>query len=707
MKKIVTSIIFLFLICGIIPAKVKLPSVLSDKMVLQQNSVVKIWGWANPQEKISIQTSWNKKTYQSVADEKGNWLIKVETAKAGGPYSIKINGENEIVLNDILLGEVWICSGQSNMEYTIKMLGGWDTFKKEKEDFEKYDYSKIRLCQVLKATSQIPVDTCTAKWMNADLTSTDTFSAVAFFYGKELYQKLKVPIGLISSNWGGTPAEAWTEKSYLLNDPDLSFYVTSSVQYDYDQYKPSLLYNAMIYPLLNYSIRGAIWYQGESNVSNADLYTELFSTMIKCWRDKWQLGEFPFYFVQIAPFDYGDNFSASAYLREAQFNTLSVPNTGMAVTMDIGNPTNIHPINKPEVGRRLALWAFAKTYNVKVPEYSGPVYKSMKIEKDKVRLKFDHANGGLIKKGDKLTGFKIAEANLNFVDADAVIEKNTVVVSSPQIKSPAAVRFAFTNTDSSNLYNKAGLPATSFRTDETKYYVMNVLRDLQFDKEKMQFNLGLSTKDRKAEIVYTLDGTEPTISSMKYNDLIPLTQTYTVCARAVKDGLLSLSVMKFEYLKHLASFCKGVYKYPYAEKYAAGNEYALTDGLVGTTNSRDGHWQGFAQVDLDATVELKEVKAINKISVGFLNDNKQRIFLPTSVEFSFSADGINFSNPIVIKNEGPEKRAEVFIKHFSAEVKNTQTRFVKVKAISVGFCPDWHPLKGDKVWLFADEIVVE
>ena len=707
MKKIVTSIIFLFLICNVISAKVKLPSVLSDKMVLQQNTVVKIWGWANSGENISVFTSWNKKTAHATADNDGKWFVNVKTNKAGGPYTIKINGENEIVLKDILLGEVWVCSGQSNMEFTIKMLGGWGLYKKEKADMEKNDFSKIRLCQVKRTVSKVPVDTCVASWVNADLNTTDTFSAVAFFYGKELYQKLKVPIGLISSNWGGTPAEAWTEKSYLLNDPDLSFYITSNVQYDYDQYKPYMLYNSMIHPLLNFKIRGVIWYQGESNVPEAHLYTKLFSTMIKCWRDKWQLGNFPFYFVQIAPFDYGDDFSASAYLREAQLKTLSVPNTGMAVTMDIGNPKNIHPKDKPEVGRRLALWALAKTYKVKIPGYMGPIYKSFKVENDRVRLMFDNADDGLIVKGNKLTGFKIADKQMKFVDADAVIEKNTVVVSNKDIKNPAAVRFAFTNIDSSNLYNKDNLPATSFRTDTDSYYMMNVLRDFKFDNEKKQFDLSLFTKDNNSEIVYTLDGTEPTLSSLKYNQPIPLFKTYTICAKAVKKEVLALNTMKLEYVRHLASFCKAVYKNPFSEKYPAAKELALTDGLVGTTNYKDGHWLGFLGTDLSAVIDLESEKEINKISIGFLCNVNQRIFLPKSVELSYSSDGINFSKPIVFRNEETNQYTSAFIKNLNAEIKDVKARYIKIEAANIGLCPDWHSSKGEKAWLFADEVIVE
>lgn len=585
-------------------------------------------GMADPNEKVTLKADWLKLPIITTADNKGIWMIKVKTVKAGGPHTISISGKNEIVFKNVLLGEVWICSGQSNMEFTIKMLGGWDShYKNDKEDFIKNGYPQMRFCQVEKAASALPLDTCKAKWFAPNVDDVENFSATAFFFGRELYNKLQVPIGLISTNWGGTPAETWTEKEYLEKDADLNYYLTLNASWEAGQ--PAKLFNAMIYPLTNYTIKGAIWYQGEANVDNSNLYNKLFTTMIKCWRDKWQIGDFPFYYVQIAPYNYGDDAESSAYLREAQLKTLSTAKkSGMAVTMDIGNPGNIHPTNKQEVGNRLALWALAKTYNVKVPAYSGPLYKSYKIEENKIRLYFDYADKGLVSKGDKLNNFKIADESMNFIDAETVIEKNTIVVSSPKITKPAAVRFAFTNTDASNLFNKEGLPASSFRTDTTPFYKPAMAVISSFEADSKVLNVKITSADSKAEIHYTTDGTDPSLSSPKYANSITFDKSAALTARAFSNGIKSLNKLEFVFYKHLAFGKKVSYKNSYAPKYKSTQELALTDGIRGSLSFSDGFWQGFQEVNLEAVIDLDEVKAINKISIGFLKAIGSWIFPP-------------------------------------------------------------------------------
>jgi sialate O-acetylesterase len=705
MKKLFPLIVFILLFSSLY-GKVRMPNIFADNMVLQRNTTVKLWGWANPGEKVILTAEWQKAPVTAVTDASGKWLIKIKTTNAGGPYKISVKGENEISFSNVLLGEVWICSGQSNMEFTIKMFGGWDkTFKNEKEDFLKNDYSKIRFMQVEKATSATPLDTCKAKWMIPDITNTEEFSATAFFFGKELYNKLKVPIGLVSTNWGGTPAEAWTEKSFLEKANDLQYYLRLPLGGDPNQ--PAKLYNAMIHPLINYTIRGAIWYQGEANVDNSNLYTKLFSTMIKCWRDKWQLGDFPFYFVQIAPYNYGDNEQSSAFLREAQMQTLpSVKNIGMASTMDIGNPNDIHPTNKTEVGRRLALWAFAKTYNVKVPAFSGPVYKSFKAEGNKIRVNFEYAQSGLMVKGNKLTGLKIADASMKFVDADYEIKGSTLIAFNKDIAKPAAVRFAFTNTDSSNLYNKEGLPASSFRTDKAPFFKPFLGVIPVSNPEKGTLDVKLNCADSKAQIRYTTDGTEPGPSSPLYSKVIELNASALVTARAYKEGNPSLNKISFNFQKHLAFGKKVTYKNQFVARYASTKELALTDGIRGSENFTDGFWQGFQQTDFEAVIDLGEAKTINQISIGFLRAMASWIFPPKKVEFYISDDGINFTKKFEITNSAPADYGKVVSETYSANITGAKTRFVKVVAENQGIVPDWHSGKGGKAWLFADEIIV-
>ncbi len=706
MKKLLSVLLVIILIQPV-SGKIRLPNIFSNDMVLQRNTEVKIWGWGSPGEKVTINTGWLKDAVTAVTSKEGKWIAKIKTADAGGPYSITVTGENEIKFDNVLLGEVWICSGQSNMEYTIKMFGGWEkNFKEDKEDFIKKKYQMIRFMQIEKAASPSLLDTCKAKWIMPAPESTEEFSATAFFFGRELFNKLNVPIGLISTNWGGTPAEAWTDIEYLKNDKDLNYYL--SLTPNWDSGKPAYLYNAMINPLLDFTIKGAIWYQGEANVDNSNLYNKLFTTMIKCWRDKWQIGEFPFYFVQIAPYNYGDAENSSAFLREAQLKTLSTArNTGMAVTMDIGNPNDIHPTNKQDVGKRLALWAFAKTYNISVPAFSGPLYKSYKVEGNKIRIFFDYAESGLVFKGNTPNGFTIAGKDMQFKKADAVIEKNTIVVSSSEVSKPAAVRFAFTNTDESGLFNGEGLPASSFRTDKLPFYkpALSILPSL--NREKGEAEIKIKCADKSADIRYTLDGTEPTFKSKKLSGAIPLSNSMLVTARAFRKNTPSLNKIEFNFSRHLAFFKKVSYKNEYAQKYQSLKEYALTDGIRGGLNFNDGYWQGFQQVDFEAVIDLEESKEINQISIGFLKAIGSWIFPPKRIEFYISDDGINYTKKFEIKNSAPFENGVSKPETFTAPIAGSKGRFVKIFAENQGICPDWHTGKGGKAWLFADEIIIK
>jgi len=706
MKKIFLLLV-LFILSLDLFGKIRLPNIFSNDMVLQRNTTVKIWGWANPNEKIILKADWMKSPLTAAADANGNWMIRIKTVKAGGPHKISISGENEIVFNNVLLGEVWICSGQSNMEFTLKMLGGWDShYKNDKEDFIKKGYTQMRFCQVEKAASAVPLDTCKARWFVPKVDDVENFSATAYFFGRELYNKLHVPIGLISTNWGGTPAETWTEKEYLEKDTDLNYYLALNSNWEAGQ--PAKLYNAMINPLINYTIRGAIWYQGEANVDNSNLYNKLFTTMIKCWRDKWQIGDFPFYYVQIAPYNYGDDSQSSAFLREAQLKTLSTAkNTGMAVTMDIGNPNDIHPKNKQAVGYRLALWALANTYKVKVPAYSGPLYSKFKIENNKMRLFFDYAGKGLLCKGAKLTGFKIADESMNFVDAEAVIDKNTVVVYNSSITKPVAARFAFTNIDSSNLFNKEGLPASSFRTDTAPFYKPAMAISSLPGSDGKSLNVKLSCADSKAEIHYTLDGSDPLFSSLKFDNTINLENTTLLKARAFNNGIKSLNKIEFNFNKHLAFGKKVIYKEKYSPRYESSKEFALTDGIRGSTDFHDGFWQGFQEINFETTIDLDEVKPINKISIGFLSAVGSWIFPPKKIEYFISEDGINYTKFFEMSIPVPASNGKTVTETYSTAVKNTKARFIKIAAENIAVCPVWHPGKGGKAWLFADEIIVE
>ena len=644
--------------------KIEIPSIFSDNMVLQRNSTVSFWGKAEPEMKINIDAGWGETSSTTVKTD-GTWLTKINTPDAGGPFEVKLQiGDSSITFKNVLIGEVWLCSGQSNMEMPLQ---GWppnDPILNSEEEIKKADYPEIRLFTVSRAYSNEKEFNINGKWEVCSASTATGFSATAYFFGKKLYKELKVPIGLIHSSWGGTPVESWMSDKYLenvdeyksvlneiknsgveiqkykewlythsvinINGPsdgrweNLEFNDQNCLTVDFDdsQWKeinlptlwentevgnfdgvvwfrkeieipaswqdknlvielgpiddmdrtfingiligahekegfwntnriyqipkeaikskdiliairvvdnqgggglfgtkeqlkiypadvnesislsgnwkylpvaeyigqkfftfgvdnreyyskpvvkinlsastPTTLYNAMINPLIPYLIKGVIWYQGEANTGNPELYSTLFPLMIKNWRDDWK-NDFSFYYVQIAPFDYGEN-THSEKLRESQLKTLSVSNTGMVVTMDIGNPKSIHPSNKIDVGERLARWALAKDYNKEVP-YSGPLYKSMKVDHDKIILSFDYADGLILKELNGENNFMIAGDDKKFVQATIKVEGNNLTVYNSEIKNPAAVRYVWDNISEGTLFNKAGLPASSFRTD--------------------------------------------------------------------------------------------------------------------------------------------------------------------------------------------------------------------------------------------------
>ena len=441
-------------------ANVRLPAVIGSHMVLQQKSDVTIWGWCDAGEKIKLKTTWDTTTYNTVGSSSARWSLQVKTPVGGGPYQITIDGNNKTVLDDVLVGEVWLCSGQSNMEMSVS----WGI--PYADEVANATDKNIRFFYIPRTTAEYPQDDVKAEWVVCNPDDMKRFSAAAYFFGKTLRQNLNVPVGLINASWGGTPAEVWTPVEAIDNNAALKNAAAKLSPSSWWPVTPALNYNAMIYPIIKYSIAGAIWYQGEANVKTASTYTELLSTMIKSWRKAWQK-DFPFYYVQIAPYaGYGEN-SSSAFLREAQTKALATPNTGMIVTTDlVDNINDIHPKMKKEVGIRLANYALSETYGKQGLVYKSPSYKNMKVEKDRIRIYFDNADKGLMTKDKTINEFFVAGDDQNFLPGNAKIEKNTVVVWSDSVKKPIAARFAFRNASLPNLFSKEGLPVVPFRTDD-------------------------------------------------------------------------------------------------------------------------------------------------------------------------------------------------------------------------------------------------
>lgn len=539
-KLLVVTIASLLLGCTAL-AEVSLSSLFSDGMVLQRNLPIHVWGNASPAEAVSV--TFRGETRSIIADALGHWDVYLPPATAGGPYELTVrptsaatanvvgtnppavagsnlagsNAAASKVIHDVLVGDVWIASGQSNMEFEMRKVDNAEA------EIAAANFPKIRLLRVRKAGSEYPLDDAgiDAAWAKCDPTSVREFSAAAYYFGRELHQKLNVPIGIIESSWGGTLAEAWTSSRALTADAALMpvFAARSRMMEPYadlkmiqaderhqqeqaraegrpvpqfpwhplpEMWHPSALYNAMIAPLTKYPIRGVIWYQGESNsqLDRAFLYQRVFETMIRDWRAHWSIGEFPFLFTQISNFKSGPSEDWPA-IREAQRKALGLRNTAMAVTIDIGNPNDVHPTNKRDVGHRLAVAARATVYSENV-EFSGPLFRQATREEHALRVWFDHAEGLQAKpaaapaltaqaaspqaatpqaSAATLTGFEIAGADGKFVPAEARIDGSTVVVSNAAIANPVAVRYGWANSPECNLQNRVGLPASPFKSE--------------------------------------------------------------------------------------------------------------------------------------------------------------------------------------------------------------------------------------------------
>jgi sialate O-acetylesterase len=474
-------IAFLGVVClpVLLRGDITLPKIFSDHMVLQRNSAVKIWGMAEPEQKLVV--TFNDHQTPVQANANGEWSTLIQTPGAGGPFPLQIadvEGEPKVIFTDVMVGEVWVCSGQSNMEWPMTRV-----LNPETEIDHAKNFPNLRLFTVdRKASPQEMEDFANVvPWSVCGPETVKNFSAVAFFFGRELSKKLNgIPIGLIHSSWGGSRCEAWVSSPSLEEVPELAPLLRSWKEKEgpVNKDRPANLFNGMIGPMTQFKIRGAIWYQGESNNGRGHQYATLFPTLIRDWRNAFGNPDFPFLFVQLAPFRYKNNPAGPTGLAEvwdAQLKTLkAVPNTGMVVTTDIGNVDDIHPKNKQEVGRRLALLALKRVYSDMLPKEeseklvdSGPIYQSMSVVDNRIRITFRHAEGLRKRFEDRELGyFLIAGEDKEFKPANATINGDTVEVFSPDVSSPIAVRFAWTDTAEPNLVNGAGLPASPFRTDD-------------------------------------------------------------------------------------------------------------------------------------------------------------------------------------------------------------------------------------------------
>ena len=491
------SLVFLYVaLSADLWADVRLPALFGNHMVVQRDMPIHVWGWADPGEAVSV--AFRGESAGTTASPDGRWEIFLEPAEAGGPYDLAIDGENSIRLTDILVGDVWVGSGQSNMQWPLERANNAAT------EIAAAQHPGIRYFTVTRTAADTRKDVVEGEWRIVTPETAGEFSGLAYFFSRHLHTELGVPFGIIISAWGGTPAQSWTSSRALSADPALAEFVTKfeadgeAARPGYDaafadwerraaeaeaagedaprrpprprtlnpSATPSWLFNGMIAPLTPYPIRGVIWYQGENDANNrqALLYRRLFRSLIEDWRHEWGQGAFPFLFVQLPNFAGGAEGSEWPELREAQAMALGLAGTGMAVTIDIGDSTDIHPGNKQDAGLRLALAARAIAYGEQGLEFSGPMYRQTTRQGSALRLWFDHAGSGLQARGAPLVGFELAGSDGKFVKADASIDGSSVILTSPEVEAPVQARYAWGDDPQSNLINGAGLPASPFRT---------------------------------------------------------------------------------------------------------------------------------------------------------------------------------------------------------------------------------------------------
>ncbi|MBT3193363.1 MAG: 9-O-acetylesterase [Verrucomicrobia bacterium] len=551
-KKIVLAAVTMLAALAItVQADVHLPNVFSEHMVLQRQSPIPVWGWADPGETVTVQLA-DSAQKEAVADAQGEWRVALDAAEAGGPFTFSVSGNTAVVFTNVYIGEVWLCSGQSNMQWPVSRSVSPD------EEVANANWPLIRHLEVPRRPATMPQDDQGSTWQVCSPATAGNFTAVGYFFGRTLHQELKVPIGLINASWGGTRIEPWTPPvgfastpavkhiadELSTKDPSSSIYQSKLDNHlnaveswvaaaranltkgvppgpapafpgELTPYKshqsPAMLYNGMLNPVVPYAIRGSIWYQGEANHQEGMLYYEKTKALVNGWRTAWNLPELPYYFVQIAPFKYGNEEpTVLAEFWEAQTKALDIPHTGQVVIHDIGNINNIHPKNKQEVGRRLALIALAKDYGRDDVVYSGPVFKSLDVEAGQLRVHFNHVGSGLVARGGKpLDHFEIIGKGTGWQSATATVHEASVVLASTNVPAPTAVRFAWHKLAEPNLANAEGLPACPFRAGEvpsTDMLAMNVdeagAYQLVYDADlaKLRADPIEYTEDRTAEV---------------------------------------------------------------------------------------------------------------------------------------------------------------------------------------------------------------
>lgn len=681
-------------------AQLRVPSFVSDNMVLQQNSFFHLQGKSAKGSVIAITTGWSKKRIMVTADSKGAWKVNLPTARAGGPYKLTIASGNEtLVCKNILLGEVWICSGQSNMEWSVDKI-----IENGEAEAAAANWPQIRMLSIPQAESDTLCTDATAVWQTCTPGVMRRFSAVGYFFGRRLHKELNVPIGLINCNWGGTNIEAWMSPEPKSGTTDsIVWNAFKTTKKAYLAKTASVLYNAMLYPLHIFSVAGALWYQGEANVSNSRFYKTYLNWMVQDWRKLFG-NNMSFYYVQIAPFLYERPFSGALLQEQQRLAMAELQNAGMVVTADIaGDVSDIHPRNKLDVGERLARWALSKNYKKNKIIVSGPVYNGMQREGERLRIKFKYADGNLQIHGDSIINLQIAGTDNEFVNALAKIDGKDLLVFHPGIKKPVAARMAFENGATVNLFNKDGLPASPFRTDNIPVEAeVDCKISLNGDDTK---TVTLHSKDK---IFYTLDGSTPGKQSDLYLSPIRLSASATLKARTLRDGMLSGEIFQKQvFVRRGYLYNKIELQTQPDEKYAAKGASTLNDAEAGENVFMDGTWLGFYDRDAVIKIDLGLDKIVHSISVGLLQSQRDWIFFPQNLTVFVSDDNVNFTKTASVTKSWEKSEKAEFAEEKIAVPANTKARFIKIILNNSDKIPGWHVAKGNPAWIFIDEVSVE
>ena len=471
--KFTKTVLFLLLFCAgqQVFGQLRLPSLFSDQMVLQQQSEVSIWGWAAETSPVKIVTGWDDETYVLKSDKEGKWQAKIATPNAGGPFQLIIESGETITLEDVMIGEVWVCAGQSNMEMPLRGFRG-EPVANANDEIIRSTNPSIRMISVPRKSTTEPQVNFEGTWKKSAPGTSGDFSATAYYFAKLLNELTGVSIGLIDISYGGSNIEAWMSAKTLSAYPDINIPDNDTAIGEPNR-TPTVLYNGMLHPVIRYTMKGVIWYQGESNAQAPLQYEALFPDMVSQWRTEWGQGVFPFYYAQIAPFDYDlfypepkPWFANSAHLRDAQRKAqYTIPNSGMATLLDAGDMSTIHPMDKQTPGERLAWLALAKTYRFEGFGYDTPDYDELNIEDSLVTVTFKNLPNGLTAYGKEVTAFEIAGKDQVFFPAKCIVRRKSVQIYSEMVKKPVAVRYAFTNAGPAQLFSTEGIPVSSFRTD--------------------------------------------------------------------------------------------------------------------------------------------------------------------------------------------------------------------------------------------------